>query len=203
MSMTLTYDELTLATGSRVSNESLSRRWFQRFRHAQAVGADTTAVRPVVAGALRVSCTVGIHPGYPHRFRGVGCAATATFDQAPEVLSKKTLAPYKACVSSLPTSQRFSAIVMLLTQVWGCAGLPSAGASTGRAIRGSTQSVATETAIQRTAGTRAATAERVRVGSGPVVRGSVPVGGDCEHAITRRPRMAAPIVVDMRRSIVA
>ena len=73
------------------------------------------------------------------------------------------MAPYSACVSSLPTSQRFWATVSLATQARGSAGTAQAGASTLRASPGCTQSVATETRTQRAGGRAAASA----AGAGP------------------------------------
>ena len=74
------------------------------------------------------------------------------------------MAPYSACVSSLPTSQRFWVTVSLATQARGSAGTAQAGASTLRASSGRTQSVATETRTQRAGGRAAASAARRRAG---------------------------------------
>ena len=73
------------------------------------------------------------------------------------------MAPYSACVSSLPTSQRFCEVLMV-TQVRRSAGTAQAGASTLRASPGRTQRVATETRTQRAGGRAAA----VWAGDAPV-----------------------------------
>ena len=67
------------------------------------------------------------------------------------------MAPYSACVSSLPTSQRFWEVLMV-TQARRSAGTAPAGASTPRASPGRTQSVAAETRTQRAGGRDAAEA---------------------------------------------
>ena len=72
------------------------------------------------------------------------------------------MAPYSACVSSLPTSQRFCEVLMV-TQARRSAGTAPAGASTLRASPGRTHSVATETRTQRAGGRAVA----VRAGVAP------------------------------------
>ncbi len=62
------------------------------------------------------------------------------------------MAPYSACVSSRPTSQRFCVVVMAASHARTSAGYAHAGASTLRASPGRTQSVATGTRTQRAGG---------------------------------------------------
>jgi len=68
-----------------------------------------------------------------------------TSSHAPRRARTTTCCPYRACVTSRPTSQRRCAVSIAFSQAPNCTGLASEGASSGRVWFGCTHSVATAT----------------------------------------------------------
>jgi len=86
----------------------------------------------------------------------VGWLGMTTCVQLRQCAVTMTLVPYSACVSSLPTSQLFCAVVRPLIHMPGSAGLPSDSLSTARGYHGWTHAVATLTATQHVPDTHGA-----------------------------------------------
>jgi hypothetical protein len=99
------------------------------------------------------------------------------------------LAPYSACVSSLPTSQRFCVVLMARTQARGSAGSATAGASTARVSPGRTQRVATETRTQRAGGRAASRAVVVPAACACGIPASAATAATSPKAATAKPRL--------------
>ena len=131
-------------TGKRVPKLiSTARTPFRPVSHA--VGAVTVAAKPVFGGAIGLSCTSGIHPGYPLASRGVAWRGRTTRAQDPRSARTSTCSPSSACESALPIKPAWSAAVIAASHCRSRTGFARAGASIARGDTGLRHSVATAT----------------------------------------------------------